>query len=50
MTDAVMIDVVMMILDADVENLIVDEIISGSKITKILTPTMPLSLKSTTLN
>ena len=50
MTDAVMIDVVMTILDADVERLIADVIISGGKITKILTPTIPLTLKATTLN
>ena len=49
-TDTIMIEIVMMILDADVERLIADEIISGGKITKILKPTMLLTFKATTLN
>ena len=33
-------DIVKMNSDADVERIIADEIISGGKITKVLTPTM----------
>ena len=47
-TDAIMIDIVEMSSDAIAERIIADEMISGGKITKVVTPTMLLTLKATT--